>query len=41
MKIESKKGVLGEKISILHRQMTEQLSFEVDIKMVKNRKVHF
>ena len=38
MKIESKIGILGKTISILHRQMTEQLSIEVDEKMVKNQK---
>ena len=37
VKIESKISVLGGKISILHRQMTEQLSFEVDEKMVKKQ----
>jgi len=29
VKIKSKLSYLGKKISILHRQMTEQLSFEV------------
>ena len=39
VKIESKISVLGEKISILHRQMTEHwLSFEVDEEIVKNQK---
>ena len=43
VKIESKISVLGEKkICFLHRQMTEQLSFEVDEKIVKkSEKVHF
>ena len=30
----SKISYLGKQISILHRQMTEQLSFEVDVKNV-------
>ena len=32
MKIESKISDLGTNIGILHRQMTEQMSFEVDVK---------
>ena len=32
IKIESKIHYLGKKISILHRQMTEQMSFEIDVK---------
>ena len=34
VKIKSKISYLGKQISILHRQMTEQLSFEVDVKNV-------
>jgi len=43
MKIESKISDLGTKISILPRQMTEQMPFDVYVKMVKNRifKMHF
>ena len=36
VKIKSKISYLGKKNSILHRQMTEQLSFEVDVKNVTN-----
>ena len=32
MKIKSKISDLGTKINFLHRQMTEQMSFEVDVK---------
>ena len=39
MKIESKISYLGTQINILHRQMTDQMSFEVDVKkMIKHRK---
>ena len=46
VKIKNKISDLGFEISILHRQMTEQMPFEVDVKMVKNWKkcifkVHF
>jgi len=44
--IKNKISYLGFEISILNRQMTEQMPFEVDVKMVKNWKkcifkVHF
>ena len=32
MKIESKISDFGTQINVLHRQMTEQMSFEVDVK---------
>ena len=32
MKIESKISDLGTKINILHRQMTEKMPLEVDVK---------
>ena len=38
IKFESKISDLGTVIRILHRQMTEQMSFEIDVKMVKNWK---
>ena len=42
MKIESKISDLGTKNNFLHRQMTEQMSFEVDVKNdQKQEKVHF
>ena len=42
IKIESKIHYLGKRISILHRQMTEQMSFEIDVKNgQKSEKVHF
>ena len=43
MKIESKISDLGTKINILHREMTEQMTFEVDVKKndQKLEKVHF
>ena len=34
MKFKSKINYLGEKISILPKKMTEQLSVEVDVKFV-------
>ena len=42
IQIESKISDLGERISILHGQMTEQMSSEVDVKNgQKSGKVHF
>ena len=42
IKFESKIHYLGKRISILHRQMTEQMSFEIDVKNgQKSEKVHF
>ena len=42
MKIESTISDLGTKINFLHRQMTEQMSFEVDFKKLsKIRKSAF
>ena len=42
VKNKSQNGYLGEKISILHKQMTEKLSFEVNLEIVKNpKKMHF
>jgi len=42
IKIESKIRYLGKIIVILHRQMTEQMSFEIDVKNgQKLEKVHF
>ena len=34
VKIKSKISCLGKQNSILHRQMTDQLSFEVDVKNI-------
>ena len=39
VKIKDKISYLGQTISIIHRQMTEQLSFEVDVR--NGQKVHF
>ena len=33
VKIKSKISYLGQQISIIHRQITEQLSFEIDVRM--------
>ena len=43
MKIKNKISYLGKIISILHRQMTEQLSFEILLKKKSQKleKVHF
>ena len=42
IKIESKISDLGTKINILHRQMTEKMSLEIDVKNgQKSEKVHF
>ena len=38
IKIESKIRYLGKRIGILHRQMTEQMSFELDVKNGQNQK---
>ena len=47
MKIENKISDLGTKANILHREMAEQMSFEVDVKKLSKigkstfLKVHF
>ena len=42
MNIKSKISDLGTKTNILHREMTEQMSFEVDVKNYqKSEKVRF
>ena len=40
VKIISKISYLGKQISILHRQMTEQLLIEVDVKNVTDARTH-